>query len=123
MAAGLVPVRRERRKPLARYHLKAGRCFEGERALALLPVLARVDAVSEKAASVVAFRARCFKRDLGIDTERKALFLFPEPVLEAPPLAAARSDLEIKAAGVEEARAWRLPWPCGRRSRSTAFWG
>jgi hypothetical protein len=41
------------------------------------------------------------ERDLGIDAQREALFLFGEAVLEPPPFAAARGHFEVQAAAVE----------------------
>src|SRR5437667_9217453 len=51
------PILRELREPLARDRLEAVRRLCGEGALVLLPVLARVDTIPEKAPRFVAFRA------------------------------------------------------------------
>ncbi len=87
--------------PLARNHFEAVR-----RALYLCgfggaAVLAGIDAGVEQLARLDGARAGLLQIDFRVDAERHPFFLSGIAVFEAPPLAAARRDLEIQAVAVE----------------------
>jgi len=56
--------------------------------------------VCQKTPRLVTALARSLKRNIGIDTKRKPFFLASEAVLQSPPLAAGRRNLEGKPSGV-----------------------
>src|SRR5262249_6326705 len=75
------------------------------------PALCRgIDIVGEQSPGVVAFLTRVLQRHGRIDADGQRLLLSAEPVRQAPQLAAARLDQQMKAAAVRS-----LDRPIGRR--------
>lgn len=91
-------------EPLARNRLEGlFRTFD-RRELFLFARHTGIDAVRDQSAHLLALVARLFQSDVWVHTERDALLLAGEAILEAPPAAPGGRDLEIQAAAVKPAR-------------------
>jgi len=64
---------------------------------------AGIDAIRDQLAHLVAPVARLLQSDVRVNADRNPLLLAGEAILETPPTAAGRRDLQIKAAAVEQA--------------------
>jgi hypothetical protein len=69
---------------------------------------AGIDAIGDQLAHRVAPVARLLQSDVRVYAERNPLFFAGEAILETPPTAAGRRDLQIQAAAVEQADGFLL---------------
>ncbi len=82
----------------------------------------RIDAIHDQLSSLVAPVAHLFQSDFRVHAERNPLLLAGEAILETPPTARRRRDLQIQAAAVKQADSFEwLVGPLGLEPRTKGF--